>query len=242
MGTTVKKIYRGSAQGLWRVSAEINGALVDFYAKNVVLTGVGPEVEVILPTGPHGVSSQRAALIGRSVSPKKAMKVFLFFRKNETWWGPNASLPDGMPSPFESGKSTTDLPVRQIWYYDRETLMVYNNGQYSSQVRDGFLQDPQAELHELFAEIQEVHGFPLPEPLWDRTEKHFWATALGYWRKALNVSQAFESIADGRADGSNIYVAGDYFSHYQGWTEGAFETADFVCSKLLSRSSQIIMV
>lgn len=73
----------------------------------------------------------------------------------------------------------------------------------------------------------------IPEPDFAKTLHRYWPSGSHKWRVGADVPASIATIPDGKADGSNIYVAGDAFSAYQGWVLGAVQTVDAAVPLLL---------
>ena len=70
------------------------------------------------PTSPPLRDEHTAALIA-SVTPQPLFKVFTTY--TSPWWRASGyTKADGTPVPVEAGRSVTDLPVRQTYYWPRE--------------------------------------------------------------------------------------------------------------------------
>jgi len=178
---------------------------------------------------------QQASPIGESrrAAVEDAAKFIPLF-KCFVEWAPNS---DGVQwwheAGFECGKSTTDLPIRQLHYYDAEDLLVYCSGEYADYWNDKFSANPDAAAREIVAHIRELHADEeVPDPVWDQTIFKYWLNGSHKWTKHTDVPETMALIADGSADGSNIFVVGDAFSRHQGWTMGCVETVDSVLPKL----------
>jgi len=162
------------------------------------------------------ISNERQIMINE-IKLVPLMKVFLKWDKNKLWWREKG---------FKQGKSTTDLEARMIHYYNDEDLLVYTTGKYANSLNLKFLENPAAATKYVFSMVQKVHPFPIPEPNYVYTLWKYWPDGASRWKTTANVKLFEKVIPNGSIDKSNIYIAGDPYSKYQGWIIGCVETAD----------------
>lgn len=159
----------------------------------------------------------------------KAIPLFKCFMEfSRPWWKDHGLI---------HGKTTTDLDCRQIHYYDDQDLLIYNSdgeGKYmdfASKWGRAFADDKNAALRKMFEEVKQVHvamGIPvdaIPEPEWAACVYAYWPAGSHKWHKGADVRRCIELIADGRSDGSDVYITGDAFSDMQGCVQGAINTS-----------------
>lgn len=95
---------------------QIGGKTVQ--AGSLILAMPRRSLDLLAPTSPPLRDAHTAALIG-SVSPQPLFKVFTTY--TSPWWrAAGYTKADGTPMPVEAGRSVTDLPVRQTYYWPKE--------------------------------------------------------------------------------------------------------------------------
>ena len=137
----------------------------------------------------------------------------------------------------------TDTDVRQIHYYDDEHLLLYvSDGdseatRYASHLGEAFKADKKKALRDAWSVVKKVHaeaGVPeedMVEPSYARCVHAYWEAGSHKWRVGADVRQCVASVADGSADGSQVYLVGDAFCDMQGWVEGAIDVAEQAFAK-----------
>lgn len=85
------------------------------HAETLVLAMPRRSLELLAPSSPLLREPDAASLIG-SVTPRPLFKLFTTYA-NPWWRSAGHSEPDGSFVPVESGRSVTDLPVRQTYYW-----------------------------------------------------------------------------------------------------------------------------
>jgi lysine 2-monooxygenase len=175
----------------------------------------------------------------RSVEGFPAMKLYLWYES--PWWRP--AVP-GI-------RTTTDLPLRKIFYFDGRAgsssvmLAMYTDG------RDV---DPWIALHRetraaqpappaMLAEVQQQLAEAHPEvadiPVPSGSALMYWGAdphevGWHFWRAGVN-SDAILERAPHPDPRLPIYLANEAFSRRQSWVEGALEAADATIQKLNGR-------
>lgn len=67
---------------------------------------------------------------------------------------------------------------------------------------------------------------------------HYWASGAGFWKQGVHSTRAISQLMGPHNSGNKqvkIWVSGENISHYQGWMEGALESADTLLSRLLNK-------
>ena len=169
------------------------------------------------------ISPQRLRLANESVSIP-LFKVFLKWDKDKIWWGKDK---------FKTGKSTTDLLIRQVHYYNDEDILVYNTGVYATELYYKFLDNPDLAAYEVFEQIKRVHHMDLPEPNFAYTTFQYWPDGASKWLIGADVNRNVQVIPNGTIDKSNIFIVGDCFSKYQGWIIGCLDSVDIALEPLI---------
>eukprot|EP01062_Namystynia_karyoxenos_P081336 TRINITY_DN891_c0_g1_i3.p1 TRINITY_DN891_c0_g1~~TRINITY_DN891_c0_g1_i3.p1 ORF type:complete len:1106 (+),score=305.85 TRINITY_DN891_c0_g1_i3:98-3319(+) len=197
---------RGRHAGEWR-------------AAHVVIATGGADAHAVAAKSP--VSAERREAMGSAVRQVPLFKCFLQF-DTPAWWRAMG---------LRCGKSTTDLDIRQLHYYDDEDLLVYCGGPYAERWNERFVRDPSQALREVYRQVCELHQGAYvapPEPQWGKCIWKFWAGGSHKWRLGADVPALVPLIADGCRDGSSVHVCGDAFSTKQGWVDGVIESVDLV--------------
>jgi hypothetical protein len=127
--------------------------------------------------------------------------------------------------------------------------LVYNSGKYATIWNERFEEDPEAARRLMFDMIRLLHNDPdTPEPDWAQCIHKYWANGSHKWIKHADVTRLVSLIAADRMFGkgydaaagddaaagadTSVFVCGDAFSSYQGWTLGCVETADICLSAM----------
>jgi len=207
---------------------EFNGGEVVCHAKQVIcampregLVGIkDPTKDPTVNQGSFWPEERRRA-IEESVVPISLFKAFLTW--DRPWW-PEIG--------YFCGKSTTDLPVRQVHYYDQNTLMIYNSGPNADKFGQRMQTDAKQMLTEMIVNVRDMHASDMHIQHTRNYDYKYWKAGTHKWRVGVNVPETIQIIQDGSLDGSNVFVCGDCFSRHQGWVEGALESANAVLAKV----------
>jgi len=180
----------------------------------------------------------------QSVKPKPFFKLFLCYKK--VWW--DKSL---------QGRSISTLPIRQCYYWqvDKVTghavIMFYDDGSNPdfwdaildrdrvSDVQDTWVGNRVAdnvklEAHRQFSKLLDVDPDKVPKPYaascasWTSQSK--FGGAVNFWLPKVDSQEIIDAIIQPISD-VGLFICGSAYSNYQGWVEGALETADFMLTK-----------
>eukprot|EP00586_Coscinodiscus_wailesii_P008195 CAMPEP_0172524918 /NCGR_PEP_ID=MMETSP1066-20121228/294444_1 /TAXON_ID=671091 /ORGANISM="Coscinodiscus wailesii, Strain CCMP2513" /LENGTH=1094 /DNA_ID=CAMNT_0013308075 /DNA_START=61 /DNA_END=3345 /DNA_ORIENTATION=+ len=180
----------------------------------------------------------------QSVKPKPFFKLFLCYER--VWW--DKSL---------TGRSITTLPIRQCYYWqiDKETgravIMFYDDGsnpEFWSAIldrdRDPDVQDTwednrvaenvKLEAHRQFAKLQGKDPESVPKPYaascasWSGESK--FGGGVNFWLPKVDSQKIIDAIIQ-PIPNARLFICGSAYSNYQGWVEGALETADCMLTK-----------
>jgi len=222
MKRKVTSVTKDIASGLIHVTASSrNGTSKVHRAKQVLISLPFDQMTELTETLDVSPSRQLAL---KNVVMLPLFKCFLEWEEDKVWWKALG---------YACGKSTTDLDLRQVHYYDSVDLLVYNSGPFALKWNYRFQQDPGKAARLAFEMLKELHNMPdMPEPLWDRTHYKFWVDGSHKWRVGADIPEDMKTICHGQQDGSNIYLCGDAVSGYQGWVCGAVETADLCLNEM----------
>lgn len=231
--TRVTGVDEVDPDGFCPVTCRHDGETLTLRARRVII-GLPQDAAARLAKRCPILQGERLDLMRNAVKIIPLFKVFLEFEKPEDadmWW---------RESGFQQGKSSTDLEVRQVHYYDHEDILCYCSGRYAEYWDREFRANWRAAAREVFHQMQLMHGETsgkLPEPMWDSTIFHFWNNGSHKWCKGVNVSAAMHTIchggqADSKISATPILVVGDAYSSQQGWVAGALETSEIALRHL----------
>jgi monoamine oxidase len=195
-----------------------NNDCVKYKCKYLFIGATATQVLELNSYKPIPISPQRIRAISE-ITPAPFFKVFLKWDKKNIWWGRKGDK-------YKTGKSTTDLPIRQIYYYSDEDILIYNSGPYATKLYNNFLENPEKAAIDVYKQIEMVHGTYIPPPNFKYTSYQYWPVGTGMWKIGADVTRNAELIPNGYSDHSNIYIVGDSFSTYQGWIIGAINSVD----------------
>eukprot|EP01065_Artemidia_motanka_P024380 TRINITY_DN2903_c0_g1_i2.p1 TRINITY_DN2903_c0_g1~~TRINITY_DN2903_c0_g1_i2.p1 ORF type:complete len:1065 (+),score=399.67 TRINITY_DN2903_c0_g1_i2:89-3196(+) len=198
-------------------------------ARHVIIATAAADGAAVAARAP--VSAARREAMASAVQQVPLFKCFVQF--GAPWWRELG---------LTCGKSTTDLDIRQLHYYDSEDLLVYCSGVYADRWNDRFVRDPAAAKREVFRQVTELHDGVYaapPAPQWDKTIWKYWYGGSHKWKIGVDVTELLPLIADGGMDGSNVHVCGDAFSTKQGWVDGVLETVD-IALRSISNTSYVM--
>lgn len=189
----------------------------------------------------------------QSVSPQPYFKLFMCYE--EPWWNrAGKSL---------QGRSITDLPIRQCYYWevDEETkhalVMFYDDGsnpEFWSGIlnrgRDPDVQDTWAdnevaanvkhEAHRQFAKLLNVDPDKVPKPYaascayWSSETK--FGGGVNFWLPKVDSQKIIKEIIQPIPE-TRLFICGSAYSNYQGWVEGALESADCMLAEKFNLES-----
>lgn len=178
-------------------------------------------LDVVRRTIPKFVDPQRSAVLANLVNIP-LFKCFLH-------WD---DLADGSPPwwktlGYVNGKHVTDLPLRMVWNYDKNDLLIYNSGStadsWAQKMKEQGMEETIKEMLEI---MQELFGIPIPPPNIRKTLWKHHPEGATAWLAGTPIPETIEKIIDGRTDRSDVYICGDAFSRLQGWVQGAFDSVD----------------
>lgn len=242
-------------------------------AKALILAMPRRSLELLAPACPllRGI----LGLI-ESVTPQPLFKVFATY--NEPWWRPaGVGGAEGF-TPLALGRSTTDLPLRQIYYWTRNDgtpveggaamlLASYDDGRNLafwdglrrpgrptsenaateagsdaagrtsriSSTEWGRHRPNERMLKELRRQLAQVHDLP-EASIVDAAFKDWDADPFGggwnTWNIGVRSAQVGRRmIQPHKRERVPLFICGEAYSDYQGWVEGALQTADRVLEK-----------
>jgi len=206
------------------------------FAKNLILAMPLGGIEKI--KSDYLVQQSVQKLI-RSVSPRPFFKMFLSYKS--AWWNV------GRKGPLK-GRSLSDLPMRQVYYWDidksgRAVIMVYTESQ-DAQFWSSFAMKAgcvghtwesnkapmpmMAEAHRQLAKLHNKDPSQVPQPLdaafasWGEDNI---SGGIDFWKPKSDSQQVMKDVMKPIKD-LPLYICGDAYSERQGWVEGALASAD----------------
>ena len=188
-----------------------------YKCRHLVLAITSNAVRDLHIVSPLAISRERMRLIG-GIRTYALFKCFLRWDDASVWWGKG--------TPYQYGKSVTDLGVRQVHYYGRNYVLVYCSGKYADALGHKFEKNPVAAARTVFTQLCRIHGRALPAPQYERTVSQYWANGSSEWGLGVDQTAAVSAIPSGVKDGSNISVVGDMYSMCGGWMVGAIQSVD----------------
>jgi monoamine oxidase len=185
----------------------------------------------------------RVAALLATVTPRPLGKVFL--AHEQPWW---------QPLGLTSGRATTDLPIRQVYYFGTEpdrpsgatgylTMGYFDRPQLDYWAGLRRLEQPAASgltmldpdgpvAAEVRRQIGVVHGLgqPIPATLsigFMNWEEDPYGGAWHTWNQGVKSWEVMKKIAAPVPEMA-LHIVGEAWSTNQGWVEGALETAEAV--------------
>ncbi|MCB9108731.1 MAG: FAD-dependent oxidoreductase [Anaerolineales bacterium] len=244
-------------------------------AKSLILAMPRRALELIAPTSP--LLQQFPDLIA-SVTPQPLFKIFTTY--DNPWWLEAGYTPaNGDYQPLESGRSVTDLPLQQTYYWAQGDgspvtagpamlMSSYDDGSHVSfwdglrpargqAWREGLLvntpadpfvsecdpaenrdwcayQAPRKMVAEVSRQLAKMHDLSYTPEVKNATYRDWgddpYGGALNFWNVGVKSGEVIEQIVQ-PVDGHELYICGEAYSNWQGWVEGALQTADLVLAK-----------
>ena len=81
----------------------------------------------------------------------------------------------------------------------------------------------------LIKELSKIYNQKIPKPKTNRV--YHWYNGVAAWQPKFNTKKIKKEIKK-PLHNENIYIAGENYSNYQGWIEGALETSENVLNLL----------
>jgi monoamine oxidase len=243
LGHRLRRIRTGAPGGPLELELEVEGSARIVAARSVILALPQHALELLAPSTPLDASPE----FERDLSAVGTVPlVHLFLAYEQPWW---EALEIG------SGRSATDLPIQSCFYFGtegerpgadpgnrRSLAMVGYSSAEAIEYWDAYLGGssrgaeprPEAPPPEMLAEVTrqlaELHGIDVPDPYWARLmdwrselyggASHRWAIGARSWEVIPRMRRPLPEAP--------IHVCGEAWSDLQGWTEGAFRSAERV--------------
>jgi monoamine oxidase len=157
-----------------------------------------------------------------------ATKIFIQFKNN--WWKQLG---------LTSGKSMTDLPLRQVWYWNDNTLQIYNDMNdalywvpYLDKSKPYPYWSSTNDVPDLVKEVKKqlsiMHGIPESEMEITKISWQHWNVGACFF-KPTNIKEVQDELVE---PVKNIYLANSCYSGFQGFVEGSLDYTDRVLDKI----------
>jgi cytochrome b involved in lipid metabolism len=127
-------------------------------------------------------------------------------------------------------KTTTNLPLRMFIPIDETNgfcMISYSDGHHATQWQHDYMMSDldnivMKYIRQLFPEKN------IPDALW--IQKLHWANGVHGWKPLINSDLVYDQIQN---PFHNVFICGEAYSRWQGWIEGALETALEVSNKVV---------
>lgn len=203
------------------------GDTTSVIGENIVLALAHNELMEIVNVNPNLLDPIRRNCATNSVSCIPFFKAFLEWDK--AWW---------LDAGFKTGKSTTDLAIRQLHYYDSEDILIYNSGKYAARLGRLCKADPQKAVRWILRQIRQIHSdLNIPDPkfsqfIWKLHENEH------LWKPGFIIDDCMRKIVLPKKENNKIFIVGDAWSHMHGWVCGAVHTVDLCFEECISLRSR----
>jgi len=199
----------------YRIIVDTPSGIKVVTAKNVVLALSHMGLTSVLDASPNLIEEKREHVARNSVKSIPFFKCFLEW--DHAWWE---------DINFKCGKSTTDMQIRQLHYYDTEDLLIYNSGENATYWGEKCLKDPQAAAREIFKQVQKIHyDVEIPEPKFKEFIWHLHPNEH-LWNPPHLIDESMKTIVLPTSKDNKVFIVGDAYSHLHGWVCGAVQTVD----------------
>jgi monoamine oxidase len=245
-------------------------------AKSLILAMPRRSLDLLAPSSPPLQTIQH--LTG-SVTPRPLFKLFTTY--GSPWWraaGYYEPPPGSAYVPVQAGRTVTDLPVRQTYYwpcddgspavagpsmlmasYDDGTnigfwdglrprrRLAWAEGRETPEIADPFLGDspqdssewfqykaPRRMVAEVARQLGVIHGLSFTPDVRNAAFRDWGDDPFGGGWNSWNIgvkSQDVKQQIIQPIDGAPLYICGEAYSDFQGWVEGALQTADMMLAK-----------
>jgi len=234
LNTTVKSVKYAPDGKTRMLKCEGLSGKRNVSAKVVVLSlPRNPAEKLLKSKGSKGISKDRVSVLD-------AVKVFPLFKCFVEWERVPGKKQWWKELGFLQGKSTTDLNIRQLHYYDNEDLLVYSSGEYAVKWDKEFQKSPLKAKMKVLKMIKTVHNVTdIPDPDFEQTIYKYWPNGSHKWRKGVDVEKSAKLYAvgkDNNTDDATLYLCGDAMSQHQGWTMGCIQTVDMCFEAMKKRN------
>lgn len=140
------------------------------------------------------------------------------------------------------GRDTVDLPIRQVWYWDVDTILLYTCYEDALFFKELCPYKMQATMISADKASKLVNAVMLQLEEYDQTLKtgkyvpesvawSYWDSGENFWASHMstNLTELQKDIVNFT---KNCYVLGSHVSFNQGWVEGCFESVNQVIGDL----------
>lgn len=245
-------------------------------AKSLILAMPRRSLDLLAPSSPP---LQTVQDLIKTVTPRPLFKLFTTY--GSPWWraaGYTEPPPSNKYIAVESGRTVTDLPVRQTYYWPRNDgkpatagpsmLMAsyddgtnigfwdglrprrgqaWKTGHELPELADPFEGDrppdstewfhykaPRAMVAEVARQLGVIHGLSFTPEVHNASFRDWGDDPFGGGWNSWNIgvkSQDIKKQIIQPIDKRPLYICGEAYSDFQGWVEGALQTADMLLEK-----------
>jgi monoamine oxidase len=217
-------------------------------AKMLILAMPRRSLELLMPKSKLLQNEQIQTMIA-SVTPQPLFKLFTTY--SSPWW---------LPAEVKLGRTVTDLPVRQIYYWPKDDGTPVTSGpamlmSYDDGMNVGFweswqagrtvpaslgsaweqYQPPKAMRDEVSRQLALIHGLTYAPEVREAAFRYWGADPFGggwnSWKIGVKSWEVKQQIVQ-PFSGRELYICGEAYSDGQGWVEGALQTADMMLQKI----------
>lgn len=178
----------------------------------------------------------------------------IFLNWAEPWWKALG---------LTTGRSVINHPlVRQVFYWDDNTLLLYTAGfvsdpkaefqtpdgttrdclpsltecEYASDIiRKGAVTDMKTLIDELVAVLSVTHGIEVPQP--EYTRYKYWPNLWAIWGTGSNKEAVYEAVRRPLGNDVNVWFGSSMISETQGWGEGSIQQAQASIDEIVASLS-----
>lgn len=166
--------FTREASGLIHLTIIEDGKQVQYLARNLILAMPRRAIELLKPSGPIlSLENKKVRKLLESVTPIPLFKLAICY--DRPWFQdpelvPPVVVPDQGLSYINEGKSVTDLPIRQCFYWEINpknqhcVILIYDDGrdlEYWADLRDS--QETYKPMHAETFDMAEWNDFPAPK-------------------------------------------------------------------------------
>tara|TARA_Y100000591_G_scaffold314130_1_gene320361 strand:- start:1470 stop:2984 length:1515 start_codon:yes stop_codon:yes gene_type:complete len=156
----------------------------------------------------------------KSVKNTPLTRIYSIFDPKNVWF-------------MNTKKTTTTSPVQYVIPINEKqgTIMSSYTDMKNAMMWHKLNQKSPKKLEEkLLKELSKIYNQKIPKPKTNRV--YHWPNGVAAWQPKYNTAKIKKEIIKPLKK-ENIYIAGENYSNYQGWVEGALETSDNMLKVLL---------
>lgn len=220
-------------EGSTDVLLEFTNPTQQIRARRAILAMPPAALRAVLDEDPPGLTGAYPTLNTclQATHPDPILREYRIYPSR--WWAA-AGAPDG--------SAITDLPIRQTYAFPADTdpqsedptrttgllLSVWRDPLGTRDAQRAWRWLPDDTPRDVGTQLELLLGAPEPRPLGvisKRWSGPSWGGAWNLWMPGVRSSEVI-SLAQRPIEGAALHLCGEPFSHAQGWTEGAFQSAE----------------